>query len=245
MEYKEYVLMNEIEQSHWWFKGKRRIIFSQLGKFLVNKKNLRILDVGCGTGIIIKNFQKYGEVVGIDIESIALRFCLKRGIKNLACASVANLPFKSNSFDVVGVFDVLYHKEVKNDVAAMKELFRVLNPKGILILTDSADMKLWSRHDAAAHARERYTIPKMSSRLCSAGFKIEKTTYFNTLLYPVIMIVRKIDNALNKKSHVKSNIKKTNVLLNKILYFIFVLESYLINFFNLPFGVSILVIARK
>lgn len=245
MESKEYSVMYGLEGGHWWFKGRRRIVFLQAGTYLKNKKDLKILDIGCGTGIMIKNFEKYGNVFGLDMHFPALEFCLKRGITNIVCAGAINLPFKANSFDVVGIFDVLYHKGVKDDVKAMKEIFKVLKPGGTLILTDSADMKLWSRHDVAAHARERYTIPKLSDRLRSAGFKINKVTYFNTILYPVILIFRKIDNVLNKKKPRKSNIKSTNRLLNAMLYFIFVIESYLIKVFNMPFGVSVLVIAKK
>ena len=83
MEQREYFNMYETEDEHWWFKGKRRIVFSQLDKYLSGRKNLRILDIGCGTGIMMKNFQKYGKVNGIDIETTALNFCLKRGLTNL------------------------------------------------------------------------------------------------------------------------------------------------------------------
>ncbi len=245
MEQREYAVMYETEEEHWWFKGKRRIVFSQLDKYLGGRRNLRILDIGCGTGIMMKNFQKYGEVNGIDIETTALNFCHKRGLTNLVQTELEKLPFKKNNFDIVSAFDVLYHKGIKNDVKALKEIFRVLKPHGILILTDSADMKLWSRHDMAAHARERYTISTLSSRINASGFKILKMSYFNTILYPLVFIVRRIDNAFNKNKPVKSNIEKTNPMLNFILYQILSFESRLLKFLDLPFGVSIFVIAKK
>ena len=135
--------------------------------------------------------------------------------------------------------------KVKNDSGTLKEIFRILKPKGLLILTDSADMKLWSRHDIAAHARERYTIPKLSLKLKSAGFKIKRLTYFNTLLYPLVFAARKLDNLLSKNKKAVSNIKPTNPLLNFVLYAVFVLESLMLKVFKLPFGVSILAIAEK
>lgn len=245
MERREYELMYLTEENHWWFKGKRKIILSQLENALSHKRKLRILDIGCGTGIMMKNFERYGTAFGMDIETTALNFCLKRGIKNIAHSNVAMLPFKTNSFDVVGIFDVIYHKGVKNDVEALKEIYRIVKPKGMLILTDSADMKLWSRHDIAAHARERYSLPKLASRLESSGFKIKRITYFNTILYPLVFIARKWDNLFNKNKVAASNIKKTSPLLNLILYNIFVLESKLLKILNLPFGVSILAIAEK
>lgn len=245
MELKEYDVMYKTEENHWWFKGKREIVFSQISPHLHGKKNLKILDIGCGTGIIMKNFQKYGKVSGVDIEPKALNFCCKRGLSNLSQADIMGLPFKNSSFDVVGMFDVLYHKEIKDDIRALKEIFRVMKPGGILVLTDSADMKLWSSHDIAAHAKERYTISKLSAKLKPAGFKIIKISYFNTLLYPIIFMVRKLDSLSNKKGPITTNIKETNPFLNFILYQIFVLENQLLKMFNLPFGVSIFLIAKK
>lgn len=245
MEQREYVVMYEIEEEHWWFKGKRKIVFSQLKPYLCGRKNLKILDIGCGTGIMMKSFQKYGKVNGVDVELKALNFCCQRGLDNLSQADITALPFKNGSFDVVSIFDVLYHKGIKDDLKALKEIFRIIKPGGILILTDSADMKLWSRHDIAAHARERYTTLKLSRRIKSAGFKIIKISYFNTLLYPIVFIVRRLDNLLNKKKPVTTNIKKTNPFLNFILYNFFVFENQLLKISNLPFGVSILLIAKK
>jgi len=245
MESKEYSVMYELEDSHWWFKGKRRIVFSQIDTYLKNKKDLKILDIGCGTGIMIKNLQRYGKVNGMDIEITALNFCRKRGLKNLIQADMGSLPYKNNNFDLVSAFDVLYHKGIKNDVDVFKEIFRVLKPDGILILTDSADMKLWSRHDIAAHARERYTLPTLSNRMRPIGFKILKASYFNTTLYPLVFMIRKIDNMLNKNKPVKSNITKTHPLLNYFLYLILASESVLLKFLNFPFGVSVLVVAKK
>ncbi len=237
--------MYEIEESHWWFKGKRKIVFSQLKPYMKGRKNLKILDIGCGTGVMMKNFQKYGDVTGIDMEMTALDFCRQRGLKNIFQGDISDFPFKKDSFDIIGIFDVLYHKGVKNDLKVLKGIFRILKPGGILVLTDSADMKLWSKHDIATHARERYTTPKLSTRLKSAGFKINKISYFNTILYPLVFAVRKLDNLSSRKGEVSTNLKKTNSFLNFILYQIFVFENNLMKMFDLPFGVSIFAIAKK
>ncbi|MEK6949895.1 MAG: class I SAM-dependent methyltransferase [Nanoarchaeota archaeon] len=244
MKSNEYSVMYELEESHWWFKGKRKIIFSQVDKHLKNK-NPRILDIGCGTGIMMKNFEKYGKVFGLDIHFPALEFCSARDLHNLVQGDIGYLPFKSGSFNVVGIYDVLYHKAVKSDVNALREIYRILKKGGLLVITDSADMGLWSRHDIAAHARERYTVALFSKRLKSTGYGIRKITYFNTFLYPLVYAFRKVDNLINKNKPTKSNIEKTNAIINFILYSIFVLESFLIKFLNMPFGVSIFVIAEK
>ena len=245
MEAREYDIMYRTEKDHWWFKGKRKIVFTQISKFLDEDKKYSILDVGCGTGIIVKEFSKLGDAMGLDIEIKALKFCQNRGLKKLVQGDLMHLPFEDNSYDIVSIFDVLYHKDVKDDVAAMRELFRIIKPGGLLVLTDSADMKLWSRHDVAAHARERYSVPKMSSRLEKAGFEIKKVSYFNTLLYPAIFAYRKLDNILNKDKPAKTNIDKTNPIVNSILYTLLWTESKMLKLVRLPFGVSIFVIGKK
>ncbi|KHO46249.1 MAG: type 11 methyltransferase [archaeon GW2011_AR3] len=248
MELREYEVMYETEKDHWWFRGKRKIVFSQVDKLLGGKligKKYSILDLGCGTGIMIKEFEKYGATSGIDIVAEALHFCQKRNLKRLVQGDLMKLPFKSNSFDLVSIFDVLYHKEIKNDVNAMKEIYRIMKPGGHLILTDSADMKLWSRHDIAAHARERYTVGKMSSRLRKAGFSVVKASYFNMILYPLVFAYRKLDNVLNKNRPVKTNIDKSNPAVSAVLFSVLWLESVAMRLFSLPFGVSIFVIAKK
>lgn len=244
MENREYYLMYKTEENHWWFKGKRKIIFSQLENYL-KRKELKILDLGCGTGIITKNLKKYGDVKATDIKLVALNLCKRRGINNLVQSSVTAIPFKSDSFDVVTMFDVLYHKGVNSDVKALREAFRVLKPGGMLVLTDSANMRLKSSHDIATHARERYTIKKLSSRLKISGFDILRISYYNSILFPFVFIVRKLKNMINKNKVVVSDIKNTNPLLNYILYAIFSVESKLLKIFNLPFGVSLFVIAKK
>lgn len=243
MEAREYELMYDIEATHWWFKGKRQIVISQLQKFLPKGK-LQILDVGCGTGMMMKSLQSIGRVSGIDTEKKAIDCCKRRGLNDVHVAEAAQLPFNDETFDIVGVFDVLYHKGIKSDEKVLHEIYRVLKPGGVIAVTDSADMKLWSKHDLSVHARERYSSNSMCKKMKKAGFIIRKISYFNTFLYPIVFLIRKIDSIFTKKPP-KSNIKKANNVINKVLFSFFVVESLLLNYINLPFGVSILVIGKK
>ena len=245
MKKQEFELMYKLENKHWWFTGKRNLIFNFIDKLNKNKNNLKILDVGCGTGIIMKRLNKYGNVYGIDISDDALKFCRARNLKNIKKASVMKIPFKNNTFDLVGCFDVLYHKGISNDVKAMKEIYRVLKKNGRLFITDSAMMCLWGRHDIATQARERYNKEELKKKLEKAGFKIEKMSYYNFFLFPLVLIVRNLDNIINKNKPARSNIQETNPLFNAILISIFKIESKLLNFIKFPFGVSIFCIAKK
>ncbi len=245
----EYRKIYELEEKNWWFVGKRRIIFQFLKKFLKGKKRdktrLRLLDIGCGTGIILKNFLRYGKAHGVDISEESIRFCVKRGLKNIKKAGAEKLPFKGNSFDVIGIFDVLYHKNIKDDVKVLKEINRILKPGGLLLLTDSANMDLWSRHDIMVEARERYSKKEMKKKVESAGLMIRKLSYFNFFLFPIVYTTRKLDNAINKGKRPKSNVEKTNIFFNFVLKNILYTESFLLKFVDFPFGVSIFCAATK
>ena len=245
MEKIEYKKMYHLEQNHWWFLGKKKIVFSMLDKYLKKNRNLKILDIGCGTGAVMKNLQKYGEVYGIDSSNDAIEFCKKRGLKNVKVGNAMNLPFSNNTFDLITCLDVLYHKGISNDNVVIKEMFRVCKKGGISLITDAACMALRSKHDTALHTRERYYKKKLKAKVKKEGFLIKKISYFNFFLFPLIFIIRKLDNFINKKQNIKSNIKKTFFIINYILFSILAIESLLLKFINFPFGVSILCVAKK
>ncbi len=242
MEASEYKKMYELEESHWWFTSKRKLIFSFLEKYYPDKsKRMRMLDIGCGTGIILKELSNYGEAYGVDLSEHALKFCRMRGLKNVRKGSVSNLPFKPDYFDIIGCFDVLYHKNVKDDEKALKEIARICKKGGRLLVTDSAFKSLWSRHDVASYARTRYSAEDIRQKLESAGFEIEKLTYYNFFLFPLVFLIRKLESTGERAT----DIKKENFLVNTLLKLVMSIERILLRFINLPFGVSIFCVARK
>lgn len=245
MEKLEYEKMYRLEQDHWWFLGKRKIVFSMLDKYLERNKNLKILDIGCGTGAVIKRLQSYGEVYGVDLSKDAVEFCRKRGLQNVRIGNALKLPFSNDTFDLITCLDVLYHKGISDDRAAIKELFRICKKGGTLLITDSACKSLWGRHDLAVHTRERYSKKELKEKIENAGFSIEKLSYYNFFLFLFVFIIRRLDNLINKKRKARSNIEKTSFIINYSLFSILAIESILLKFTNFPFGVSILCIAKK
>jgi len=243
MELQEYEKMYKLEKAYWWFIVKRKIVNDNLPK---NSKRLKLLDVGCGTGMVLYDLKSRGyDTYGLDIMPAALKFCKARGLKNLFKGSVIKMPFKSEFFDIVTCLDVLYHKQIKDDNEAIREIYRVLKPDGLLILTDAACPAMHSRHDIAAHVRERYTKKEICRKLSDCGFIIKKSSYFNTFLFPFVFVMRKIDNLINKNKPVSSDIDNISPFVNKFFKSIFLLESNVLKRINLPFGVSILCIVKK
>ncbi len=190
MERPEYESMYELEDSHWWFMGRRGLAFSLIDQHITLGPNARILDVGCGTGGNLQALQQYAPGVGLDISPIAIDFARRRPLPGLTQASGLALPFNDHVFDLVTIFDVLYHRWITDDEHALCELHRTLRPGGWLLITDSALPMLWSSHDEIYYARQRYTLRALQEKLTHVGFEQVVCSYANLLLLPLFLFVR-------------------------------------------------------
>jgi|SRR3989339_24677 len=239
----EFEKLFEVESNYWWFRGQRFILHQFLKKYYPTKNNLKLLDVGCGTGLTLKLLQKFGSVQGMDIADDAVEFCRKRGFKIKQC-DLMNLDYPNNSFDVVTSLGVFYHKDVKDDLQGFKEIKRVLKPNGRFFILDSAMNCLYSKHDLAFQGIRRYSRKELSHKLHQAGFKVEKITYYNTLFFPLIYFKRKLDNFSHKP--LKSDLEiKISPILNKVMKWVYFSELKLLKYINYPFGVNILAVAKR
>ncbi len=237
--YREYF---HFEEKHWWFRGREKIVTAVLRKYLLDTITPQILDAGTGTGRMLQVLGQYGETTGLDKSKDAIGFCRERGIENVIEADAESIPFKSCSFDLLSAMDLLEHLD--NDVAALKEFHRVLRKDGLLLLTVPAFMFLWSAHDVINHHRRRYTKKYLVNAVRTAGFKIEKASYFNSLLFPIVLLQRLVKR-VRKSEVVKSDLKEYPPFVNAVLEKVFVLEKFLLRHCDLPVGVSILCIARR
>ncbi|MDO8555500.1 MAG: class I SAM-dependent methyltransferase [bacterium] len=229
----------ELEEKHWWFKGRRKIIRYFLKKFIKNKNRPSILDVGCGTGFNLIDFQDIGEVLGTETATPALEYLEKRGLKEkVFLTDLPNLQV-SKIFDCITCLDVLEH--VEDDEAALISLGKSLISDGILLVTVPAYQSLWSRHDELAHHVRRYSKKELISKIQKAGFKIEHITFFNTFLFLPEAIFRILK--IGKKND--SDIFEMGKFLNFILYAIFYCELFFLKIIRFPFGLSILCVATK
>jgi ubiquinone/menaquinone biosynthesis C-methylase UbiE len=245
MEFDEYAKMYELEDSHWWFRGKRKIAEEIIAKFITLAPQNRILDVGCGTGGMLTLLRQYGVAVGLDISSFGLHFAAQRGLDSLLRGSALTLPFADDSFDLVTGFDVLYHEQVSDDLVALREFHRVCRPGGSLIITDSALNILRGQHDEAYHATRRYTASEICSKVTEAGFRPLKVSYANAFLFPMILFVRIWKRHFNGNASHRSDLYPMPPVLNALLYGIYGFEASLLKYLDLPIGSSIVCVARK
>ena len=242
MQQHTYAIMNRVEDSHWWYRGRRAILESFLARIIEKSKtrNPRILDVGCGTGGNLEMLGKFGAAEGVDVSDDALAFCRAKGLK--AHKGLAEkLPFADESFDVVTALDVVEHLD--DDAAGLKEMNRVLKNGGKTLIFVPAFMWLWGVQDDVSNHRIRYTKKQIVERLQTAGFKIERATYANITFFAPILAGRTLMKLTGIKPESENNVNIS--ALNGVFGRVFGAEKFWLKKFNFPFGVSIVIAAEK
>jgi SAM-dependent methyltransferase len=245
MQLHTYSIMYEIEGTHWWFAGRRRILESFLERIFdgvdIKDGRPRILDVGCGTGANLEMLSRFGEAEGVDVSEAALAFCRARGLTDVHLGAAENLPYENGSFDLVTALDVVEHLD--DDVAGLREMRRVLRPGGKALLFVPAFRFLWGVQDDISHHRRRYRLPELISTLHAAGFYVERATYANITFFMPILFGRVLMRVTGIRPESENNIGVS--FLNRPLGWIFGSESKWLRYLNLPFGVSALCVARR
>lgn len=238
----EYEEMYKLEDFYWWFVGRRRLVSEILRNEPASGEPLKILDVGCGTGANMLAFSAYGEVYGVDPSSQAVTFCERRGVSRVKQASVENLPYPDSFFDVVTILDVLEHTD--DDLAALKEVKRVAKADALIISTVPAYGFLWSEHDEALQHRRRYSAHEIRNKMTVCGFDVERSSYFVTLLFWPIFLMRICQGLSKDSTSPKTAIHVLPRWLNSLLLRLLDIERWMLRGFNLPFGVTIVATAR-
>ena len=238
-----YPIMFRIEQSHWWYTGRRKILTSFVEDICrrVTDRRPRILDVGCGTGANLLMLSQFGDAEGVDVSEDALAFCRERGLENVKLGAAEQLPYEDGTFDLVTALDVVEHLD--DDLAGLREMRRVLRPGGRVLLFVPTFMFLWGLQDDVSNHRRRYRMPELQRVLEQAGFEIERTTYANITFFMPILAMRKLMRLTGIKAESENNINVS--ALNGVLARVLGAESFVLRYMNIPFGVSGLCVARN
>jgi SAM-dependent methyltransferase len=241
MELTHYETLYRYELHHWWYRVRRELVHDILLNYFGNQTHLRLVDIGCGTGALTKELERYGECTGIDFSEKALDFCRSRGVRDVQIGTVEATGFEANTFDVVLCLDVLEH--IPNDTKGIAEIKRILKPGGVAIIFVPVFTFLWSVTDELSHHYRRYRLPELTEKFRTEDFVLLRKSYFNTFLFPLIALVRIIVRLLGIPT--SSEMETGNGMVNAFLYRIFTLERRLLRHMNFPFGVSGMLVIRK
>ena len=233
--------MAELDQDHWWFIARRRILSSVIEHVVKPPKKARVLEVGCGTGHNLKMLAQHGALEACELDDCARALAAKRLGREIKSARLPDLSmFERDSYDIVALLDVLEH--VPDDVASLKAILKRLKPGGALVLTVPANPWMWSAHDVAHHHFRRYSKAELNRVVREAGFEVQLLSFFNTLLFPLVAAARVIGKVTRKES---ADDRLPGAAVNAALQKIFGLEARIVGRAPMPFGVSLVAVLRR
>jgi SAM-dependent methyltransferase len=233
---------HQAENRHWWYRGRRTVIEGVMAG-LGLPPQARILDAGCGSGRNMIEFARFGTVTGVELSTMSVELARARGCGEVIEGSVLEMPFADDSFDLAVSLDVIEHLD--DDLAAMRELRRTVAPGGALLVTVPAYQWLWSGHDVINHHHRRYTRRSMQRVAEQAGWRQVRTTYFNSLLLPVAILLRVLDRVNTKTTESSLDLWVPPEPLNWLLERPLALEAALIaHGGRIPAGLSLLAVFR-
>jgi len=237
----EYRRMFEAEERQWWYAGQRAVALALFEPW-ARERRLLLLDAGCGTGFNLVALARFGPTLGIDLSEDAIAFCRERGVRAVR-GSVLRLPFRAEAFEGVTSFDVIYHDWVGDDRAAVAEMARVLRPGGALLVRVPALELLRGAHDAEVLTRRRYTLGELRALVAGCGLRVQRSTYCNSLLFPLLLARRTLDRLLGRHG---SDVGFLPSPIESLFRRVMELEAFCVRHgLRFPLGASAVVLATK
>jgi SAM-dependent methyltransferase len=235
--------MLDVDEHHWWYRGRRRIIRAELDR-LTLPAGARVLDAGCGSGRTLQELTDYGtEVYGLELDPGAADAARSRGHGEVRIGRLEELPYDDDRFDLITCLDVVEH--TPDDRVALRELRRVCKPGGWLLVTVPAYPALWSLHDEANHHFRRYQRHTLYAAASDAGWRVSRMTSFNSLLLAPAAVVR-VAQRRRPRSRYRPEISLGPAWLNTLLERPLRLEAkWLGRGRTLPAGLSLLALLEN
>lgn len=234
---------HDVETDHWWFKSRRKYLLDLLKDA---DKESKILDIGCSSGIFLKDLEKLGfkpeNLFGIDISEKAIDNCKANGIQNCFVMDAQNITL-TETFDIIIASDCLEHLE--DDKKALKNWKSLLKIGGKMYVFVPAFMSLWSYHDEVNMHHRRYTNSELKSKITAENLEIQNTGYWNFFLFLPVYVFRKLTAVFQKDKRGESDISIGNSFVNSALLQLIIFENKLLKMMNFPFGVSTFCIAKR
>jgi SAM-dependent methyltransferase len=239
VETREFEAMLALDERHWWYRGRRRMLAALLEGVSPGE---RVLDAGCGSGRTLDELTRYGTAHGVELNPLGLAAARRRG-HHVEQAPVEAIPFDDGSFDLITCLDVIEHTD--DDVTALSELRRVTRPSGHLLVSVPAHPRLWSRHDEVNGHRRRYTRRTLRTAAEAAGWRVERMTGFNVAYLAPAALVRIGRRRGGDENGSDSELELTPPRLDAVLELPLRAEAALVRQgLNLPPGLSLMAVLR-
>ncbi len=230
--------MAEHDRHHWWYTARRRILHDLIARDIRLPNRPRILEVGCGTGHNFDMLRGFGQLDALEIDDPARALASLRLGRPVGTSALPELTgLADRRYDLVALLDVLEH--VEDDEGALRGIRRVMAADGRVLLTVPANPWMWSAHDTVHHHHRRYTAAALRDVAARAGFRVERLSHFNTLLFPLAAAMRIAGKIAGKTS---SDDNMPSAPVNGLFAAMFGLERHLVGRVNLPFGVSLVAV---
>jgi len=238
MERVVYQQMAELDDRHWWYRARRRILAELIRREARLPAKARILEIGCGTGHNLAMLAGFGHVDGLELDEEAAALSEKRLGRKVMRSPLPELDQVPDNYDLIGAFDVIEH--IEDDHAALAAIATKLKPGGKFMMTVPAHPWMWTAHDVANHHKRRYSKRALRSLIENSPMKLERLGYFNSLLFPVAIAERAASKLRGKDN---GDVSLPPAPLNGALEAVFASERYLVGRLPLPPGLSLFAVA--
>lgn len=236
-----------LDERHFWRRAKRELVLQWLGEALgESHPPLRLLDVGGATSLVTRELSAHGEVTVVEPEASCVDLLAGDTRVRAVQGGLPGLPVEG-PFDVITLLDVLEHLD--DDLGSLRELFSLLRPGGLLLLTVPAYQWMWSEHDVVLHHRRRYTLGRLTAVVRNSDFEILRSSYYTSLLLPVMAAQRVASRVKPKRraagEHPEYDVKVPAAPLNTALSAAMRLERGLLGHARLPAGGAVIALCRR
>jgi SAM-dependent methyltransferase len=233
-----YQQMAELDDRHWWYRARRRILAELIRREANLPADARILEIGCGTGHNLSMLGGFGHIDGLELDDEAAALSEKRLGRKVMRSPLPALAEVPGDYDLIGAFDVIEH--IDDDTAALAAIATKLKPGGKFIMTVPAHPWMWTAHDVANHHKRRYSKAALRKLVEGSPMRLDKIGYFNSLLFPLAVTQRAASKLRGKDN---GDVSLPAAPLNRSLEAVFASERYLVGRLPLPPGLSLFAVA--
>jgi SAM-dependent methyltransferase len=239
MERVVYQQMAELDDRHWWYRARRKIIADLIRREAHLPANAQLLEIGCGTGHNLAMLSGFGHVEGLELDDEARALSEKRlgrKVMSSPLPELAGVP--DRHYDLIGAFDVIEH--IDEDHAALESIATKLKPGGTFMMTVPAHQWMWSAHDAVNHHKRRYSRRSLKALIDGSPLQLKRVGYFNSLLFPLAVAERAVSKLRGKE---EADVTLPPAPFNMALEKVFAAERHLVGRLPLPPGLSLFAVA--